>query len=155
MNMRVDALRPSTRAFSAALYVLPPAFRREFGDEMTADFTDALGDPDLRASAVSLWLRAVADVFRTAPRLWLASGLPLIAGAAAILALIVAATAARLRPASVPLPDLANDSDLRTLMLLVAVVLVVIANTLIISLWFLQPLLTRHHKLARCSKRGA
>jgi hypothetical protein len=32
---------------------------------------------------------------------------------------------------------------------------VVIANTLIVSLWFLRPLLTRHRTLSTCSKRGA
>jgi hypothetical protein len=144
------------RAFAGSLYLLPPAFRREFGEEMTCDFADSVADTadtGPRPAPLFLLVRAVLDLLRSAPRLWLESGLPFIVAAAAILGLIVAATAARLRPTALPVPDLGNDRDVRTLILLVAVVIVVIANTLIVSLWFLRPLLTRDRKLTACSKR--
>jgi len=151
------AVRLPVRAFALAMYLLPPAFRREFGDEMTCDFTDSVADVDSgpRPAALFLLARAIFDLSRSAPRLWLESGLPFIAAAAAILGLIVAATAARLRPTELPVPDLGDDRDVRTLILLVGVVIVVIANTLIVSLWFLRPILTRDRKLTPCSKRGA
>jgi len=151
-------VRLPVRAFALALYALPPAFRREFGEEMTCDFTDAIvdaADRQQRSATASLWWRAVVDLLLSAPRLWLESRLPFIAAAAAALGLMVAATAARLTAVALPVPDLGNDLDVRTLILLVSVVIVVIANTLIVSLWFLRPLLTRDRKLTPCSKRGA
>jgi len=155
MATPVPARAVPVRAFACALYVLPPAFRREFGAEMTADFTESLHDIDVRGATLALWLRAFGDLCVSAPRLWIDTGLPLIAAAAAAWALVVATAAARLPPAAIPLPDQGDDRDLRLLILLVAVVLVVIANTLIVSLWFLRPILTRHRTLTPCSKRGA
>jgi hypothetical protein len=156
MPMHAPGVHVPVRVFAWVLFVLPPAFRREFGDEMTCDFTDALAEMQaVRGPApLRLWVVAVADVLRSAPRLWLETGLPLIAGVAAVLGLAVATAAARLRPA-VPIPEVTDDRDLRLLIVLVAVVLVVIANTLIVSLWFLRPLLTRHRTLTPCSKRAA
>jgi len=156
MPMHPAGVQIPVRAFACVLFVLPPAFRREFGDEMTCDFSDSLADtPGVRGGAtLRLWLLAVADLLRSAPRLWLDTGLPMIAGVSGVLALAVATAAARLRP-TVPIPDLGDDRDVRLLIVLVAVVLVVIANTLIVSLWFLRPLLTRHRTLTPCSKRGA
>jgi hypothetical protein len=73
---------PPTRAshiYQALLYLYPPAFRTEFGDEMAIDFHEGTGDA-WRArgwpGVLSLWALIGADTARTAVLQWLRTGLP-------------------------------------------------------------------------------
>jgi len=142
------------RAYETALMLMPPAFRHEFGPEMTCDLADLIAEERVRGG--SAWRRfawAVADLLRVAPGLWIRSGLPFVALAAAATAFTVVAVIAQIVPRTLAPPISTDDRDVGALMFLIAVVILVIANTLIISLWFLRPILTRDRRLTPCSKR--
>src|SRR5919204_1743583 len=61
----------STRLFRALLRLFPSEFRGDFGDDMTATFTDqardALAQGD-RMAALKLWRDTLAGILTTAPR---------------------------------------------------------------------------------------
>jgi hypothetical protein len=69
----------ATYCYRAFLHLYPSAFRREFGDEITADFDDATEEA-WRANGLrgvlSVWLLAGADVARAALLQWCRTGLP-------------------------------------------------------------------------------
>jgi hypothetical protein len=67
--------------YQALLHLYPPAFRAEFGDEMTLDFEDGTQDA-WRARGwpgiLSLWAVIGVDMARTALLQWLRTGLPML-----------------------------------------------------------------------------
>ena len=111
------------------------------------DFADARQEAWLEERWIGLlrvWLRAAADVARSLTLQWMRTHIPLIAVVSMAIALSAAAVAQTLVPKE---PFFANlqphDRDLAALLLLTACVVLVIASTIIFTLWFLRPLLYR------------
>ena len=88
-----------------------------------------------------------ADLARTIVRQWLRTGWPFIVAASILYPLASASALASLwRRTPFVLPRGTADADVMVLALLAAIVLVVIAATIILTLWFTRPLLHRHHR---------
>ena len=146
--MTVHAGRPrprgiGARIYGAALFLCPPAFRREFSTEMTRDVDDAAEDMRSAGGAASLmlWIGITIDLASTVVVQWLRSGWPVLAAcsiAGAIAATRVAANMLLHEP--LPVPASAHDRDLMTLMLLTGTVLLVIVSTIVFTFWFSRPL---------------
>lgn len=138
------------RLYHAALFLYPPAFRREFSGEMTRDFDEATQDTGVtarRRDLLTLWTRIGADLARTVVVQWLRTGVPallLSSMAGALVAASVAATVVPHDPFAVPVAP--ADRDLMTLILLTGVVLLVIVATILFTFWFSRPLLQRHRR---------
>ncbi len=82
------------RLYRAALRLCPPEFRREHGDEMAADFDEALGELSSTGRTRRLWTLRWAmgvDVGRTIVVQWLRTGLPVIGVIAVCTTLLLAA----------------------------------------------------------------
>jgi hypothetical protein len=129
-----------SRLYRAALYLCPPAFRREFAGDMTRDFDDARRDALAEAIGGRLWqFRALmaVDLARTVAREWLTSAWPFVVLAAIVGPLAITSLLARFwRPVVIAVPAGAPDADLVVLELLVAVVFFVVASTIIFTLTF-------------------
>jgi hypothetical protein len=150
----VNAGRPRLRSVGArvyrvALFLCPPAFRRDFSTEMARDVDDAA--EDMReaggAAALLLWIGIAADLVVTVVRQWLRTGWPVLAAcsfAGAIAATRVAASMLWHEPLVVPAG--AQDRDLMTLLLLVGTVLLVIVATIVFTFWFARPVERRRRR---------
>ena len=152
--MTANAGRPrlrgiGARVYHAALFLCPPAFRREFSAEMARDVDDAA--EDMRSAggvaALMLWIGITADLASTVVVQWLRSGWPVLAAcsiAGAIAATRVAANMLLHEP--LPVPASAHDRDLMTLLLLTGTVLLVIVATIVFTFWFSRPLPRRRRR---------
>jgi hypothetical protein len=139
-----------SRLYSAALFLYPPGFRREFSSEMARDFTEATEDTRLagrQSDLLALWARVGADLARTVVVQWIRTGLPVLAVCSVAGAVVAASVAANVLP-RVPftVPAASADRDLMTLILLTGVVLLVIVATILFTFWFSRPLLRRHRR---------
>ena len=136
-----------TRCYQAALYLCPPAFRREFSQEIVRVFHEARYDTQLanpRGGLCAFWARMIKDLAVTIVRQWLRTAWPLIVVISTVCPLMAASAIAtfwRRMPAVVPRAT--PDADVILLVLLAAVVILVIAATIIFTLWFTRPLLYR------------
>jgi hypothetical protein len=134
------------RLYYAALFLCPPAFRREFATEMARDVDEAAEDlrGDGSVAALLLWIGIASDLARTIVEQWLRTGWPVLAAcsiAGAIAATRVAANVLWHEPIAVPAT--AHDRDLLTLMLLTGTVLLVIVATIVFTFWFGRPVARR------------
>ena len=139
--------------YRALLRLYPVRFQEEFASDMALDFADARKEAWLEERWIGLfrvWLRAASDVARSLTLQWMRTHIPLIAVVSIAIALSAAAVAQTLVPKE---PFFANlqphDRDLAALMLLPACVVLVIASTIIFTLWFLRPLLYRSSQRRR------
>ena len=138
------------RLYYAALFLCPPAFRREFSSEMTRDFHEATreaGRAGRRRDLLALWAGIGADLARTLVVQWLRTGAPVlvIGSVASAIAATRVATNVLLRE-PLPVPASAHDRDLMTLMLLTGTVLAIIVATIVFTFWFSRPLFGRHRR---------
>ena len=134
--------------YRAALHLYPPSFRREFAEEIARVFDEARRDTLLAGGG--LWGfrgRMTADLARAVVRQWLRTGWPAIAALAFLYPLTAASALSGLwRRLLLVLPGSAVESgsaDMVLLQMLVAVVVLVVAATIILTLWFTRPLLYR------------
>jgi hypothetical protein len=138
------------RCCHAALFLCPPAFRREFSEEILRVFDEARQEAQLSAGGSGLWLfraRMIADLAITIARQWLRTGWPVMASLAIVYPLTAASALASLwRRLPFRMPRATADSDLLMLELLAAVVLLIVAATIILTLWFTRPLLYRRRR---------
>lgn len=138
------------RIYRAAMWLYPPAFRREFSPQMVHDFENARQDPEITGSAHGLWAlraRMIVDLARTVVLQWFRSGWPVILGVSMVGPLLaVAALASLWRRAHFVLPTGTPDADVIALVLLAATLVIVIAATIILTLWFAHPLTRRHRR---------
>ena len=136
-----------TRCYQAALYLCPPAFRREFSCEIVRVFDEARHETEGSGRSRGLWMfraRMLADLAVTFVSQWLRTGWPAIFTAALLGPLATGSAVASLwRRAPFALPRATPDADVILLALLAAVVIVIIATTIILTLWFTRPLLYR------------
>ena len=133
--------------YRTLLRLYPPRFQEEFASDMALDFADARKEAWLEGRWIGLfrvWLRAASDVARSLTLQWMRTHIPLIAVVSMAIALSAAAVAQTLVPKEPFFVNLQpHDRDLAALMLLTASVVLVIASTIIFTLWFLRPLLYR------------
>jgi len=136
-----------TRCYQAALYLCPPAFRREFSPEIVRVFHEARHDTQLASPGAGLcafWVRMIADLALTVVRQWLRTAWPFIVVISTLYPLMAASAIAKFwRRVPAVRPRATPDADVIVLALLTAVVIVVIAATIIFTLWFMRPLLYR------------
>jgi hypothetical protein len=131
-----------TRLYRAALLFCPTGFRREHGEEMARDFDEARGEAAAcgdRALWVLRFLMGV-DLARTVGIQWLRTGVPAIALAAMLVTLaLVAGLALVARAATIPMPAAAVQDEVVGVLLLTVVTVVLIAMTIVLSLWASRP----------------
>jgi hypothetical protein len=137
-----------TRAYQAAQYLYPPAFRREYSQEIVRVFNEARHEQV--ASRGALWAfraRMSADLASTIVWQWIGTGWPLvmvISMMSMLYPLVAASALVSLERSGPAVLSIENpDADVIALTLLAAIVLVVIATTIILTLWFTRPLLYR------------
>jgi hypothetical protein len=127
------------RIYEAALYLYPPAFRREFGAEMLQDFDEAQAETWCRRGRRALFLvHLTTDLARSAMWQWLRSGLPAVVGLSAGATLISVSIAglSRAGPAGpMPMPSSHADRELLGLLILATVAMLVIAMTIVLTIW--------------------
>ena len=138
------------KAYAAALWLYPPAFRREFSSDMAQDFNEATEETWIAGSwsgLLTLWLHISMDVLRTVIVQWGRTGLPVLCLCSMIGAIVTVSVAARMLPtAPLDSPAVAADRDMMALICLVGTVLVVITATIVFTFWFSRPLLQRHRR---------
>ena len=126
-----------SRVYRAALSLCPAGFRRDHGDEMARDFDEARQEAADSTSAIWMVRACMSiDLARTLTVQWVRTKLPLIAAASIVIALAIAealATIARL--ASVKMPDGIENEDAVVVLFMAEIVVVLIAMTILISLW--------------------
>jgi uncharacterized BrkB/YihY/UPF0761 family membrane protein len=131
--------RPSLdrRVYAAALHLYPPAFRREFGPEMLRDFDDAQSETWCRPGARAVFVvHIAADLARSIVWQWLRSGLPAIAVVSAAATLLSIAAISRLWPTrAMEMPLRPADRELLGLIILAIVVILLIATTIVLTIW--------------------
>jgi hypothetical protein len=133
------------RLYRAALSLCPAGFRREHGDEMARDFDEARGEAAADGDR-ALWilrLLMAVDLVRTFAIQWLRSGFPAI-GLASILVTLalaegLATLALRTRFAPFQMPANPVDAEILGLLLLAVMSVMLIAMTIVISLWVNRP----------------
>jgi hypothetical protein len=141
--------------YRQGLSCCPPAFRREYADEMLRDFDDARDDA-VAVGRRHLWIwRALIlfDLVRTILSQWWLSGWPAIAVVSAALPIVMAGSIAgvfRRTVFSVPLD--VPHADTLGLVLLTTVFVVVIATTILFTTWV--SFSVRRRQRPGCSKRG-
>jgi len=119
-DTHAQASRPATpvdvSVYRAALYLCPPAFRREFAPQMIRDFDEARQEAAVSGDARRrLWpfrARMTGDLVKTAVWQWLRTGWPVIVALAMTTSLAAAAALASLWPRAVfPLSLDSPDAD--------------------------------------------
>lgn len=137
----------SERIYRLGLRLYPAAFRREFGHEMLLDFDEGGRDAWCERGwrgVLAFWGRMSVDLAVTVALQWLRTGLPLITLVSVLVAVGVTGAAAQIIVRGPIMATLTpEDHDLVLLMLMIAVVLSVIAATIVFTLCFLRPLLRR------------
>jgi hypothetical protein len=130
------------RLYRAALSLCPAGFRREYGDEMVRDFEEARGDA-AAAGDRALWilrLLMALDLVRTAGVQWFRTRLPAIGLASILVPLALAEGLAILaRRARIRMPANTAQNELLGVLLLAVVAVVLIAMTIVVSLWAARP----------------
>ncbi len=140
------------RIYGAALWLCPPAFRRQYGDQMLRDFIEARDDARAKACddataevgaggrgrAVRRFAAQMAiDLARTIAVQWVRGGGLAIVAAAIVCSLtlagLLAGFAQRLR---VDVPPRNLELDTLFVVLLVSVIVIVLASTIIFTQWF-------------------
>ena len=126
------------RLYRAALSLCPPGFRQDHGDEMARDFDEARHEAQADGDRALWFLRCLmaTDLVRTLAVQWIRTGLPVIALASVVVPLAIAEGLATLaRSASVRIPAGIEDEEVVTVLFLAVIVIVLIAMTILVSLW--------------------
>jgi hypothetical protein len=126
--------------YRMALWLCPPVFRREHGDEMSRDFDEARVEAAGRGRGALWILRLVMaiDLVRTVGVQWLRTGVLAIALVSIVVQLAVAEGLAKLaRLATIPMPDDDNvaHEDVMGVLLLAVTLLVLIVMTIALNHW--------------------
>jgi hypothetical protein len=131
-----------SRLYRAALRLCPPEFRRDHGDEMAADFDQAVAElPSTRGRRAWALRGAMGvDLARTVVVQWLRTGLPIIGLVAIGTSLLLAAgLASVVRRLTLRIPVEPDTSELVGLVLLTAVAVMVIVVTIVFNLCMYRP----------------
>ena len=126
------------RLYRAALSLCPPGFRQDHGDEMARDFDEARHEAQAESGRALWFLRCLMaiDLARTLAVQWIRTGLPGIALVSTLVPLAIAEALATLaRSTTVRIPRGLEDEEVVTLLFLAVIVIVLIAMTILVSLW--------------------
>ena len=133
-------LPSAIRIYGAALWLCPPSFRRQYGDQMRRDFVEARDDARAASDprAVRLFAAQMTiDLARTVVIQWIRTGAIAIAAGAMLCALsLVSALVAFVQRIHVDLPPRALEFDVLFVVLIISVIVVIIASTIIFTQWF-------------------
>ena len=134
-----------SRCYRLALWLCPPVFRREHGDEMSRDFDEAYdearGDAATRGRRALWTVRLVMaiDLVRTAGVQWLRTGLPIIALVAVFVQLAIAVALAAsveiARRVTRPIPDDMPDGEVLGVLLIAVITVMLIGMTIALNIW--------------------
>ena len=127
-------------SYRAGLHLCPPAFRREYGEQMLQDFDDACREAAAAGGMGRLRLQMGLDLMRTLGVQWYRSGWPVIV-LLSVLPMFAAATGlARLfGRASIAIPDDVPDAEAIGLVLIATVTVFLVATTIVLTLWATRP----------------
>lgn len=127
-------------SYRAGLRLCPPAFRREYGDQMLQDFEDACREAADGDGMGRFRLQMGLDLIRTLCVQWFRSGWPVIM-LLSVLPMLAAGTGlARLvGHANFRIPDNQPDSEAIGLVLIATVTVFLVATTIVLTLWATRP----------------
>jgi hypothetical protein len=130
------------RLYRACLGACPPAFRREYGDEMVRDCGEAWQEA-ASAGGRALWhlrLQIAVDLVRTVVTQWARTGWPAI-GLASLLAPLALAEglSALARQAAFVIPPEAAHTDIIGVLLVATISVLLVATTIALTLWAARP----------------
>ena len=133
--------------YRAILRLYPARFQEDFASDMALDFADASDEAWIErrwTGLIGVWTGCAVDVVRSLTLQWMRTHVPLISIVSIGITVSTAAIAQTITPKGPFFANVKpNDRDLVILILLTACVLLVIASTIIFTLWFLRPLLYR------------
>jgi hypothetical protein len=134
------------RLYRACLRACPPAFLREYGDEMVRDFAEAREEAAV-AGGRALWrlrLLIALDLLRTVGTQWTRNGWPVIGLVSLVAPLTLAAgLAAIAQHAIFVIPPDAVHAEMIGVLLLATVSVFLIAMTIALTLWAARPVRRR------------
>jgi hypothetical protein len=127
------------RLYRAALLLYPAAFRREFSQEMLADFEAARAEAVAVRSPFALWQfrgQMLRDAAATLGSQWVRSGWPAVLLLAPAGPIVLTAGLAGLWPDQLlPLPEGGDDVEMFAAVMLIVFVLVLIAAIILATSW--------------------
>jgi hypothetical protein len=127
-------------SYRAGLRLCPPAFRREYGDQMQQDFEDACREAADTGGMGRLRLQMGLDLIRTLTVQWIRSGWPVIMLLSVLPMLGALAGLARLVDrANFVIPENLPDSEAIGLVLIATITVFLVATTIVLTLWATRP----------------
>lgn len=139
----------AVRLYRACLAACPPAFRREYGEEMVRDFADACADAR-GGGGRAVWrfsLVMAIELLGTVWTQWMRTGWPAIALVSVLVPLTLAEALAALgRSAAFVIPPGTAQADPIGVLLLATISVLLIATTLALAPWAARPVLRRRRR---------
>lgn len=136
-----------SRCYRLWLRLYPEAFRREFGREMLQDFVLELDEHRQRDDRRALWAfrrHVLLDGLVSLAKQWIHTGWPVFASAALVVPVLAVMSMGNLwKRTRFDLPADSPNVDVLGLVLMATVSVVVIAATIIVTIWFTSPHLRR------------
>jgi len=134
------------RLYRACLRACPPAFLREYGDEMVRDFGDAREEAAAAGGRALRRLRLLMalDLLRTVGTQWTRTGWPVIGLVSVVATLTLAAGLAAVgRHAAFVIPPDAAHAETIGVLVLATTSVFLIAMTIALTLWAARPVRRR------------
>jgi hypothetical protein len=127
-------------SYRAGLRLCPPAFRREYSDQMLQDFEDACREAVDAGGMGRLRLQMGLDLIRTLGVQWFRSGWPVIM-LLSVLPMLAALTglAPLVGRANFAIPTDRPDSEAIGLVLIATITVFLVATTIVLTLWATRP----------------
>jgi len=139
MPMRLPTFLDAS-SYRAGLRLCPPAFRREYAEQMLQDFEDACREAADAGGMGRLQLQMGLDLIRTVVVQWFRSGWPVIMLVSVLPMLAAMAGLARLvGRAKFDIPENLPDSEAIGLVLIATVTVFLVATTIVLTLWATRP----------------
>ncbi|HEX5214856.1 MAG TPA: hypothetical protein VFV98_05305 [Vicinamibacterales bacterium] len=146
-------LPAAIRIYGAALWLCPPSFRRQYGDQMLRDFVEARGDARAAREPRAVHRFAAqmtVDLARTVVIQWIRTGAIVIAAAAMLCTLaLTTALVGFVQRIRVDVPPRQLELDTLFVVLMVSVIVVVIASAIIFTHWFAASIRRQPHRRLR------
>jgi len=139
MPMRLPTFLDAS-SYRAGLRLCPPAFRREYADQMLQDFEDACREAADTGGMGRLQLQMGLDLIRTLGVQWFRSGWPVIM-LLSVLPMLAALTglAPLVGRANFEIPTDRPDSEAIGLVLIATITVFLVATTIVLTLWATRP----------------
>ncbi len=137
------AAAPAARyLYKALLQLYPSSFRGAFGDEMVCDFEEATDEAWATGGwtcVLAVWTTVARDLIRTIASQWLRSGVPILLATSAAWTISFCVLIAQGVPRDIVIPERNPDQEMRFMLVgLAVVVLVIVATVLITGLFWMS-----------------